>query len=345
MKNTIIIGMLVFAGIITKSCNNNHAGNDQKVDKVPVSIVRPYKAAISFPVRTSGILALKNEMKLSFKTGGIIRQIFVDEGQAVQKGQLLASLDLSEFESMVNQAKLGVDKAQRDLQRAENLYRDSVATLEQRQNAQTAVEFARSQLKIAEFNRQYSQIVAPANGKILKKLAETNEMIAPGHPLFLFGSAESDWILRTSLSDVDVVKVAINDSANVFFDAFPTRVYKTIVSEIAKTSDPFTGTYEIELRFIDKNPKFISGLIGKAVITPSVKDEYIVLPLGVIHEAEDMEGYIYLVRDSIYEKKRVKILNISDSLAYVEADISVNEKVIAHGAEFLNAGSILEIVE
>lgn len=345
MKKTIIIGMLVLAGIISKSCKNNNNGDDQRIEKVHVRTIRLDKVTVSFPVRTSGILASKNEMKLSFKTGGIIRQIVADEGQVVQKGQLLARLDLSEIESMVNQVKLGLDKAQRDLQRTENLFRDSVATLEQLQNAQTAVEFARSQLQITEFNRQYSQIVAPAKGKILKKLAETNEMIAPGYPLFFFGSDESDWILRASLSDVDAVQVAINDSADLFFDAFPGKVYRAIVSEIAKTSDPYTGTYEIELRLIDKNPRFISGLIGKAEIVTSAKNEYMVLPLGVIHEADDMEGFIYLVRDSIYEKRRVKILNISDSIAYIEGNITMNELVIAEGAEFLNAGSIIEIVE
>ncbi len=345
MNRPVIFGILFFTVILTLSCKNGKENNTLLGNRVPVKVINLKKEFISFPISTSGSLASKTEMKLSFKTGGIIDRIPVEEGQTVQKGQLLAQLNLSEIESMVNQARLGFEKAKRDLKRAENLYMDSVATLELLQNAQTAVDYARSQLHVAEFNRQYSQIVAPAKGKVLKKLAEENEIIAPGYPLFLFSSTESDWVLRVALSDVDVVKVQVNDSASVFFDAFPKKVFKAVVSEIAKTSDPYTGTYEVELRLIYRNSKFLSGLIGKAEITPSLKEELIVLPISVIHDANDMEGYIYLVNDSSYKKQHIDILHIADSVVYTKGDFSQNVKIIAEGGEYLDPGTIIEIVK
>ena len=248
MNKGYIIGAIFLLGLLAFSCNNRNNDNLQLENKVPVKVIKLDKVSVSFPVRTSGSLASKTEMKLSFKTGGIISQIAVEEGQLVQKGQLLARLNLSEVDPMVDQARLALEKAERDLQRAQNLYNDSVTTLEQLQNARTAVDYARSQLKIAEFNLQYSQITAPTNGKILKKLAEEHEMIAPGYPLFLFSSSESDWVLRTVLSDVDVVKIQGNDSARIQFDAFPGKNYNAVVSEVAKASDPYTGTYKVELR-------------------------------------------------------------------------------------------------
>jgi RND family efflux transporter MFP subunit len=320
--------------------------NDKSIleNKIPVKVISIKKEFLSFPVRTSGSLASKTEMKLSFKTGGIINRIAVDEGQTVQKGQLLAQLNLSEIESAVNQARLGLEKAERDLKRAENLYADSVATLEQLQNARTAVDYARSQLRIAEFNRQYSQIVAPAKGKILKKLAEEHEMIAPGYPLFLFSSIESDWVLRVSLTDVDVVKIQVYDSAVIHFDAFPNSSFNATVSEIAKVSDPYTGTYEVELRLVSKDKNFFSGLIGKAEIIPSQKKEYEVLPYSALHDADDMGGYIYLAHDSLFEKKHIDILSLSDSMIYFKCDVYGTEKVIVDGGEYLNPGSVIEIV-
>ena len=107
-----------------------------------------------------GKLASKEELKLSFKTGGIISEIFVDEGQTVKKGQVLAKLNLSEIQAQVNQAILGLDKAERDYRRANNLYKDSVVTLEQLQNTTTALDIAKSNVKIAEFNLQFSTIKA-----------------------------------------------------------------------------------------------------------------------------------------------------------------------------------------
>mgnify|MGYP000984082675 CR=1 FL=1 len=344
MNIKAFFSVLVFICLVTLCCRNN----DEKTknsEKIMVRTIKPKKVAVSFPVRASGTLASKAEMKLSFKTGGIIDNIYVDEGQVVNQGQLLAQLNFSEIGTMTDQARLGYEKAKRDLQRAENLYRDSVATLEQLQNATTAIELAASQLKIAEFNAQFSKIVAPAKGKVLKKLAEENEMIAPGYPLFLFSSSESDWVLRTSVADIDIVKIGINDSAKICFDAFPGSTFNAVVSEIAKASDPYTGTYEIELRLTRKHPYFVSGLIGKVEITPSDKNDYVVLPLDVIHDAHEMEGYIYLVRDSSFERKHIRLLNLTDSLVYIPGDFLLSEIVISDGADYLISGSVIEIVE
>ncbi len=62
------------------------------------------------------------------------------KGVSVKGGKVLAELDLAEIKAQVNQAHIGLEKAKRDLLRAENLYRDSVATLEQYQNAESAFE-------------------------------------------------------------------------------------------------------------------------------------------------------------------------------------------------------------
>ena len=110
--------------------------------------VREYK----IPVRAVGMLSTTTEMKLGFKTGGIVRRVNTKEGASVKRGEVLAVLDLSEIDAQVNQARIGLDKAERDLNRARNLYQDSVATLEQYQNANSAFELAQSQKRVADFN-------------------------------------------------------------------------------------------------------------------------------------------------------------------------------------------------
>jgi RND family efflux transporter MFP subunit len=264
---------------------------------------------------------------------------------SVRKDQLLAQLNLSEIAAMVDQARLGFEKAERDLRRAENLYADSVATLEQLQNAQTAVSLARSQLRIAEFNKAHSIIKAPSNGKILKKLGEKNETIASGHPLFLFSSSESDWVFRTSLADVDIVKIQFGDSATINFDAFPGEVFNANVTEIAEASDPYTGTYEVELRLRSAFPKFISGLMGSAFITPSFKHNYLTVPIRVLHDAEGMTGFVYLINGASFEKRQVDIAAITDSLFYLTGSLSESDRIIAEGAEYLLPGANLQIVD
>ena len=121
----------------------------------------------SHAIESGGRLALKAEVSLSFKTGGVVESVSTDEGRRVRRGQLLAQLDLSEIEARSTQARAALGKAERDLARAQDLYDDGAATLEQVQNVRTALEVARSDLDIAEFNVYYSVIRAPASGWVL----------------------------------------------------------------------------------------------------------------------------------------------------------------------------------
>ncbi|NJO25094.1 MAG: biotin/lipoyl-binding protein [Bacteroidia bacterium] len=117
----------------------------------------------------------------------MIDNVFADEGQYIKKGQLLASLKSTEIASQVAQAQLAVDKAERDYQRALNLYKDSVATLEQLQNAKTGLEIVRQSLQQASFNQQYANIYAPSDGFVAKRLLNPGEIAAPGSPVLFHG--------------------------------------------------------------------------------------------------------------------------------------------------------------
>jgi RND family efflux transporter MFP subunit len=300
---------------------------------------------ISQTVHTSGILAPADEIKLSFKTGGIISRINTAEGQKVRQGSLLATLDLSEINSLVSQARNAYDKAIRDFRRAENLYRDSVATLEMKQNASTALEVSKSAMESAEFNLRHSSIYAPSDGIILKQLARPNELIAPGYPVFLFGSSGKNWKLRCYLSDRDIVRIAPGDSARVTFDAYPEKRFNAVVEEIGAMADQYTGTFETELLLDPGNSRLASGFIGSVDIFPSEKKSYAVIPVGALTEADGKSGFVYITGDSaVVRRIRIDIVTLlGDELAVTGIPADVSE-VISEGAAYLKDGMRVMVI-
>ena len=290
---------------------------------------------VNIPATTSGRLGSKAELKLSFKTGGIIREISIQEGRSVKKGQEMARLDLSEIGAEVNKARLGVEKARRDFQRVENLFRDTVATLEQYQNAKTALDLARSNLQIALFNKEYSVIKAPADGKVLKKLAETSEMAGPGYPVFLFASTEAEWVVRVSLTDRDIVRVGFGDSASIFFDAFPGRIFSGHVSEIGTMADPYTGTYEVELQLDEPPLSLVSGLVAKAEVFHGEGEKIIVVPVSALMEGDGMEGWVYVISRGRPVKKKVGIQAVTDLGIIVRSGLQAGDSLVVEGGDFL----------
>ena len=83
-------------------------------DTIPVKVISISEEMMQVPIEVSGQFTTEDETLLSFKTGGIVQHVFVKEGDAVKKGQVLATLNMTEIQAQVQQAKIGLEKAMRD---------------------------------------------------------------------------------------------------------------------------------------------------------------------------------------------------------------------------------------
>lgn len=332
---------LYFAAILilVAACNPEVQKNPVVHDKVNVRTQPARRVEYKTPVKATGILNTTTQMKLSFKTGGIIKVLNIREGESVKRGEVLAVLDLSEIRANVTQAKIGYEKSKRDLARAKNLYRDSVATLEQFQNAESAFELAKAQKQIADFNLRFSQIKAPSDGKIQKILVESNEMIAPGYPAILFASTESDWVVRSALTDKDIVKLSMGDSAQVTMDAFPGIVFYAEITELGNVADPVTGTYEVELLILQSLPQFRTGFFSRVSIYPTEINKSLMVPIEALIDASDNSATIYVFADGRALKRRVLTGSILDDRVVILEGLKEGELVITDGGRYITKDS------
>lgn len=345
IANWLIVVAIMSAGI---SCTGKHRGEKPGETVIPVQTVPVERRDMSAPVYTSGQLFPKSMIRLSFKTGGLIARFFVEEGDAVEKDQLLAVLDLSEIAPRVQQAENGYDKTRRDLERAENLHRDRAATLEQLQNARTAHDIAAADLKIARFNLQYSSIKAPAKGKILRRLAEKGEMAGAGFPVLLFGATDNNWVVKTGVSEKDIVHLKIQDPASVSFDAYPGKEFGAVVSEISSALDPASGAYEVEISLNAPDTagvKLLAGFVGKAVIQPSARHNFYLIPIDALVEGEGSRGVLFTVKNGRAKRLVVDIAHLLPETAAIRSGLENADNVVTSGAAYLNDGSLIRIVE
>ncbi len=339
----MFVGVIAIFGIIA-SCGGG-AKEQPREDIVPVKTVNVVQKEMPIPVYASGQLYPKAMVKLSFKTGGILGDIKVEEGATVRKGQLLATLDLSEIDARFKQAKNAWLKAERDLKRVENLYKDKAATLEQRQDIQTAFDIAQSNLKIAQFNLQHSRIIAPSEGKILKRLVETGEIIGAGMPVFVFGSTENNWVIKAGISERDIVRIETGDKAEIRFDAYPDRLLIASVTEVPTAIDAASGTFEVELTLENSGSdlKLAAGFVGKARIEPSVRETYYVIPVDAVVEGEGNQGVVFTVKENKAVKLNVTVAHMFPQSAAVSSGLENIPVVVTDGAAYLRDGSKVKI--
>src|SRR6476620_9863925 len=91
-----------------------------EADVIPVKISAVSALGLPKNISATGLVSTENEAKYSFKIGGVISRVFVEEGQFFRKGQLLATLNSTEIAAGLMQSGLNVDKARRDYERAAN---------------------------------------------------------------------------------------------------------------------------------------------------------------------------------------------------------------------------------
>jgi RND family efflux transporter MFP subunit len=338
-------GWLLLGALLLFGCVQEEAGNGE-ASGIPVRMADVVHEAVSVPIHTSGKLASSAEARLSFKIGGIVGRMPVDEGESIARGELIAELKGEEIDAQVTQARSGLEKARRDLGRVRRLYGDSVATLEQLEDAETGHDMAEAQLEIAEFNRAHSAIRAPADGRVLKRFVERNEIVGPGTPVVLFGSGGSTWTVRAGVTDRDIIRLELGDSAEVTFDAYPDRGFPARVVEIGEAADPMSGAYEVELALNDGGARLVSGFVARVDIYPSLCEPMAVIPIEALVEADAENGYVFVPDESgsAARKRSVALGCILGDRIAVRSGLDEVSLVITDGAAYLTDGAAIRRV-
>jgi membrane fusion protein, multidrug efflux system len=310
-----------------------------------VRVTRVQMAVLDNTLRSVGLLSPKDETRLSFKVGGLIESIKVEEGQSVKAGQVLAVLKQTEIGASVEQARQSTAKAQRDLDRAKALLADGVTTEEQVQDLTTAFNVASAAQSGTEFNAAHTRIIASVDGVVLRKLAEANEVVQPGQTVLILGGAGRGWVVRIGLADRDVVRTHLGDVARVEFDAWPGQVFAGRVSNISSAADSGTGTFTIEIQLDSGGARFVQGLVAKVALTPQGSSQVQVIPVQALLEANDKEAGVFVLDEAAQEVHRVSIEigRMNGGKIEVLKGLTDGEQVVTDGAAFLENGEKVRV--
>ena len=319
----------------------------EAVPKATPVRVQPATTGPATPViSTNGTVAAKDEIRLSFMVGGVIKSMRVQEGDEVKKGQMLAEIELTEVNSQVEQANEMAEKARRDRARGERLYQDQVISLEQLQDLRTQAAMSGAKLKSAQFSRGYSTISAPSDGVVLRKLAEERELVPAGQPVLLVGGHKSGYIVRAALSDRDVVQLKLGDPAEIRMDAYPQQAIAGTIAEIAGAADERTGLFPIEVRFDSVPVSLASGLVAKLNLSPSSSRTHRLtyVPIASVVEGDGDRASVFIVSGDHVKRRSVRVAFIAPQSVAIADGVQPGERVVTDGALYLQDDERIEIV-
>jgi RND family efflux transporter MFP subunit len=329
--------------VLLAGCNSK--ATEEARPATPVRIAEAKIGPAAPSIRTNGLLANKDEIRLAFKVGGVIRKLAVSEGEHVRKGQRLAEIEQTEINAQVEQARQAHEKAKRDVTRGERLYEDKVISLEQLQDLRTQAAVAEAGLNSAEFNWNYAAIVAPRDGTVLRRLAEERELVSAGTPVLVLGAHDQGFIVRTGLADREIVQVRIGDAALIRLDALPDATLHGKVTEIASAADTASGMFRIEVTLDATDLPLKSGLVAKLTVVPSSASagSRVYVPIGAIVEGDGRTARLFVLEKDRVRRRDVEVAFIEGDNVALSSGLEAGEQVITDGAQYLEDGEQVAI--
>lgn len=166
-------------------------------------------------IQRTGKLAFKRTLNLSFKNSGYLSHLSIDEGDYFKKGQLLASMDTAELNENKNAAYAKLLQAKRDVNRIKHLLAQGLGSKQELEIAQTIVETTRASFKIAFYNLEKAQVIAPFSGVVLSRFAELGEFMTPGRELIKVAALKNNWVVKVALTGVEVGQIRLKQTVQV----------------------------------------------------------------------------------------------------------------------------------
>ena len=271
---------------------------------------------------------------------GTLEKIYVDEGQNVSKGKLLAEINDSGLKDQLDQLIIQRDFAKENYERIQRLWENNIGS--EIQFLKSKSDFESIQKGVDQMRDMLSKtkIYAPFTGVVDEIIANQGSNLIPGVTNILRLVNLDDVYAEAFVSEKYISSISNGTEALVKIPL----LNKEIQSEVTQTGnfiDPNNRTFRIEIPVDNNDRRIKQNLDAKILINTYKKDNAVVVPLRIIREDAEGENYIYVMdedkKDGVYitRKAVIKIGNKSNTDAEVIEGLNFGEIIVLEGANLV----------
>lgn len=327
---------------------------------VRVEPVVPRSMTASLSV--SGVVEAESHIDLAFRVTGFVERFEVDEGDRVERGQVLAELDLADFERDVRSASAHLARADaharnasRGFDRQQKLRERGTASERAFDEAQSAHDMAqaeqleaRMEVERAEDHLRKATLRAPVSGFVARRRLEPQELANSNEPVLELVQLDRVKV-RAGLADTSLADVAIGAPAFVTSQQWGDRRFEGRVARIGVAADRFTRTVPIEIELENPDLAFRPDLVVRVEIPTDEPEPHILVPLASVLRDTSLEPFCFVAsgEDGALraERRVVKLGSVHEERVIIEAGLARGDRVIIRGQHFLRPGDPVQIVE
>jgi RND family efflux transporter MFP subunit len=367
MKKLTAIGMslIVILCLSLLSCQPPQRGQEAPEETFGSALVRVMEVKrqkVSEKLFFTGIIEAWQTVNVTPEVGGKIAKIYVEEGDSVRKGQLLAELDTRATRLQLDQAKAAVAVAQanyadaeKNMERMERLRKENAVSEQQLEKITLAFDAAKAELQraraasnLAEYNLDVSIMEAPFSGVIASKNAEIGDVINPMMGGFSPTSGVVTLVdysrvkIQIDVSYEDIVRIRKGMAAYLSVEAFPGKNFPGEVFVVNKAADPVTKKFHVEIAADNPDLTLRPNTFGEIMIEVSSHEDALAVPQRAILENK----FLFVVNDdNTVTRKEVTLGLENTDMVEITTGLEAGEFVVIEGNYGLEDGEKVEIRE
>jgi membrane fusion protein (multidrug efflux system) len=332
---------------LAAGCSNGKAKEKDKEDAaadtaVPVE-VQPLKRAPMLAVYSgTAPIEAHDEAEVVAKVGGEVREIYVEEGDTVSAGQVLARLDGDRLRLELAQTDANLRKLERDYNRQLELSQKGLVAKGTAENAKFDLDALRASYDSARLELSYTQIRAPISGVVSARHIKVGNTIKPNDPTFRVTNLDP-LIAYVHVPEKEFRKIAAKQPAEVVVDALGGERFAGVIARISPTVDPQTGTFRAEVEVPDSTRHLKPGMFARVNIVYERRENALQLPRNAILDA-DGEQSVFVVAGDKAEQRRIKTGLANNGWVEVTEGLKGDERVVVVGQAGLKTGTLVKVV-
>lgn len=329
-------------------CGGAEATSDKSqevaVISIPVEVADMKNGNISSNYSTTAVLEAKEESYVVARASGIIDTILVEEGDYVEKGQVLAQLEPERYELNLQRARADLQGVEKELAKVNKVYNQKLISDDTYDKLTSQYEAAQATLSLAKLDLKEATIVAPISGFIAERNAKVGNLTESFQREKMFHIVQQKQLYGiVHLPEKELPRVHKDQAAELKITALGDKIVSAFVERISPVIDAKTGTFKVTLRVPNEDNLLKAGMFTQVNLNYDTRKNATLLPRKALLAIDDSNN-VFVVHDGKAKKVAVKVGYQEGDFIEILEGLDGTEQVVITGHQNLKDNASVEIV-
>lgn len=303
--------------------------DEEEIPPVPVETETPVRGDVLAVYSGTAPIEAFAEADVIAKVEGEIREVLVEEGDEVEKGQVLARLDGDRLRLELNESRARLRKMQRDFERNKDLREKGLLSEGDYEKLQFDLESLQASFNLASLELDYTQIRAPITGVISERYIKLGNTIMVNDPLYRVTSFDP-LVAYLHVPEREYQRITQGQPVAIDIDALADQQILATVTRISPIVDPETGTFKITIEIQDESRRIKPGMFGRMSIVYDRHENALLVPRSAVMEEMGTES-VFVVEDDKAIRRIVKTGYGENGMLEITEGLDDDDNVITVG--------------